>query len=322
MLKKHDRPFYVMNHHILMKNVAKKNKIWLKKLMKNFCNIPWKSKIRSIIPQYNQFTNKANFHKNLESFNFIPKTTIVLNGSSDADFKIFRNSKLFYLKPSDKSMGQGIHISSQINELLKISRKNCNQEYVLQENVQKTRLNEKKQKFDIRIWAVFYWSKNAELHLAIYPEAILRICKKKFIENSTDIKIMLTNHSFQKRFAKNSELIDLGSSLPDWDHIKIKIKRILSKCGSVFRKKLRPDLSKRKGCNNYQPGYWLVGLDFIPDTLGNLWFIEINNNPGCGYNKSQTNLYTKSMRDLLEELIIPMIDDKTKFHFEKWEQIF
>ena len=336
-LVKANHPFDVLQHQQLLKKIWKKNK---KKFCQkkrqgaiDYCNVPWKSKIRTMMPRFENLIDKSLFAKHTQKFQgeFIPKTWVV----SQNPQIICTNAKtLFFLKPANGSRGNGIVVDPNPQKLCIKARTDPNNRYIIQQSVPRLLLTNDERKFDIRVWVCFVWIKsstkkgsgddNTALHCFTWSDAVVRVSTDKFDPNSVDPKIHLTNFCIQRnhRSFKKDKSILRASSMRElqWEKTYINIQRVLSKMRAVFAKVLQPRLSKTSG-------YWLAGFDFILDQDQKLWLLECNRNPGVSYTQNQTAIYFEALSALSTQIIEPLLSNKglllelTHSH-NQWDLVF
>lgn len=255
------------------------------------------------------FFNLAAYYKsqNKPIFSCIPMTFHIVNGISDSSFLRFLSkyqeiqlqmandkylNNCWIIKPGESTnRGNGISLSSQINEIAKIinekvTHKGTQRTYIIQKYLYRPLLY-KNRKFDIRCY-VLVTCINNNIQGYFYKEGYLRTsCQEFSIENISDKFIHLTNDAIQK-FSSNYGLFEDSNKLSYRDFQmyldetlteKVDFEaKVLKKMKEIAKDSIIATSAKLNP-NNRLHSFELFGYDFMIDEFFSPWLIEVNTNP-------------------------------------------
>lgn len=279
-----------------------------------------------------EFINKKQFIENhINNYKKICNENKYLNCKTfekkDKDYK----DLLWIIKPRFSSGGRNIEVVTT-EKLYKLEKKEIINkqrqtkyitQYVVQKYIEDPLLFEKR-KFDMRYHVLI----NQEGRLYLYKKCVIRTSSKEYDINNKDILIHLTNVTQQTSKDKSNIIYALHSDefFPKYDkqykdnkHFKSEcdiMKEVMTIICAIFdninmsyckiNQSKDNDEQKRKKSLYFQ----LFGLDIILDAHFNIYFLEINNNPGMTFDFTDK---TKKLREMHYKLM----DDVFKLTIDK-----
>ena len=280
LLKNKDYKAYVIH------DTNKKNKITISSVIK--------SKILV------NLDNKMELTKFLKNKLYYPETYIY--SKNNTSIPTIKND-LWFIKPFQIYGGKGIKIVDSDISL----KKNIvlNKKYIIQKNIGNLYLFDGK-KGDIRVHYLVIYYKN-ELSFYLYKEGHIKLAKEKYIANSTDTLVQLTNVT---QINKNEppRCKKFNSDTPEYNVFFNNIKLVLTDLSKEIKKKSYH--YKSKDALEFQ----LCGPDIIFDNNYNPYLFELNSNyPAYIMNKDipEVKIIKKNISNILtNHLFINAINKK------------
>lgn len=233
-----------------------------------------------------------------EQFDFFPRTFLLPEETSALQAEIDKKErKLYIVKPTDGSQGDGIYLCRTMKEIT--SSKYVNSRgYVVQEYVDKPLIIDGK-KFDLRVYVLI--SSVKPLIAFVNKEGLARFCTEDYEpptnENIRDVYKHLTNYSLNKLSEKyvlteETQEINDGSKRTfcslwksvekagyDKDVIWSNIKELIRKLLIGFTPFIHFEYNTAFGPKNSGKCFQVIGVDILIDENLKPWLLEINNNP-------------------------------------------
>ena len=217
---------------------------------------------------------------------------------AEKDFQfscVTARNPLWILKPAGKSRGRGIRLTTDLAEILEISRK-TEQMWVVQKYVENPLIVNGK-KFDIRQWSLItQWN---PLAVWFYLDCYLRFTLRDYApENLRDRLAHLTNNSIAKKgqeFENVKEETMMSSAEFD-EYMKINFSRNFQEIQAQMKKIVYWTLSSCEGLvGDRRNSFELVGFDFLVDGNFKVWLLEVNCSPDLSYSTATTEKLVKQM---------------------------
>ncbi|GAM28860.1 hypothetical protein SAMD00019534_120360 [Acytostelium subglobosum LB1] len=241
-------------------------------------SIPSGSIIRNAISGYQLMIDKFNLTRNLAKSKYLVPTMLIERGRITQSFQVdhFQQETamvtsresvpiVWFLKDPLKNRGEGIELFHSVDESLK----HClpNKRYILQREIIPMLFNSFK--FDVRINIALVFNSD-ETKLYIYNEGIMRCTGTKYVSGSVEKGEQFTNFCFQQKLNPS-----FGNIVPlaDWDTDGSRLATMEQAVGEIFDLFL-PRLNQLR-----HSGVTVFGLDFIFDSDGHPYLLEINNSP-------------------------------------------
>lgn len=233
-------------------------------------------------------------------FNHVPLTFHIVNPNSDSEFQEFLsaydyyskqdNSKNFWIiKPGENSnRGNGISVCNSLEQIRsEMSNPEDNHTFIVQKYIEDPLLIHKR-KFDIRCYALVTHYQGL-MQGYFYLEGYLRTtCREFTLKNAENLYIHLTNDAVQKKsddYGKfeNGNKMSYGdfqrylmNSCPELGinftaDILPRMKELVQDTMKAVFLKLNPE--------NREMLFEVYGYDFLIDSKGKPWLIEVNTNP-------------------------------------------
>lgn len=220
---------------------------------------------------------KTNFQKLFYNQNYIP---ISWDRNS-----IYEESKLWFIKDYNRSLGDNIIVTSEPNNY---NLQNC----VVQESIDMNLIDNRR--WDMRIY-VFHRIVNNKFETWLYNDGLVRLCPDEYDENNLTERNMLSNTS---KYIQEDDINLLTRKISDlndynkiFELIKInmrKIHKVLSK--QIFSKSLYK-------CENH-----LMGYDCILDKNNKIYVIEVNHRVNMRNKKKNSIKITEMKDNILKEI--------------------
>jgi len=233
-----------------------------------------------------------------EQFDFFPRTFLLPEESSILEEEIKKKAKKLYIvKPTDGSQGDGIYLCRTMKEITNSKFVNS-RGYVVQEYIDKPLIIDRK-KFDLRVYVLIASVK--PLVAFINTEGLARFCTEDYEapsnENIRDVYKHLTNYSLNKLnqsyvMTEETEAINDGSKRTfcslwksvekaghDKDVIWANIKELIRNLLIGFKPFIHFEYNTAFGAKNDGKCFQVLGVDILIDQDLKPWLLEINNNP-------------------------------------------
>jgi Tubulin-tyrosine ligase family len=223
-----------------------------------------------------------------------------------------KGQNMWMIKPIDFNRGNGIEMLSTalalprilktVDGQIKTSHGKARGRLLMQKYIEDPLLIDNR-KFDIRMWVLL----DCHLNLYIFPEGYLRLSSEDYSIYDTGKLIHLTNNAVQAHGA-NYGKFEHGNQISFTDFRRL-LKTDESYSHIEWNTKVYPQMFRqikiafnstinKLNSNRRERNFELFGIDFMIDTAGGVWLIEVNTNP-C----------IELASPLLEGLIPRMLDD-------------
>ena len=249
---------------------------------------------------------------NFDLFSIIPLTFHIKDGLNDPEFHRFssiyrQNSKskdrfdeekrsrgnIWIIKPGENTnRGSGItvcntleQVKAEISSYAVCAVTGMKRTFVVQKYVENPMLINKR-KFDIRCYALVT-SVNGVLQGYFYPEGYLRTsCKEYSVKDLSNRFIHLTNDAVQKH-ADDYGKYEAGNKMSytdfqrylDSHNLPFNVQTdITSQIRSIVKTTFMATFAKLDAAGR-QLSFEILGYDFLVDSTGKVWLIEVNTNP-------------------------------------------
>jgi hypothetical protein len=195
-----------------------------------------------------------------KSLDFFP-TTFFAGDHVDAE-----NNSIYFYKEDDKEYSEGITVMLG-KDLPSVVPKNI----IIQKEIKPYLYNGLK--FDIRVLCCV----RRDGTIYFYKNLHYRFCSTKYTENiSIDKQLTVGEHLFKNNGNKLVGFFQYDvTTIMDYSNyiiqLKNKLKEIYNKILPFANSTISDDLSNK---------YMILGMDFIPDSNNNLYFLELNSVPG------------------------------------------
>lgn len=236
-----------------------------------------------------------------ESFDFNPKTFLIPGNVSELKEFYIKNKCLFIAKPTAGSLGEGIILIKDLNDLdnLLNSSDASKYGYAIQQYINNPLLIDNK-KFDLRLYVLI--SSINPLIVYLNEEGLARFCTEDYLSlnenNLNNMYMHLSNYSLNKNnknyiYSEECEGITKGSKrtmASFWKSIQnngIDKDKIISNIEDLIHKffaAMHPLLSSNEKVFfgdriDQNRCFQIVGLDILIDENLKPWLMEINANP-------------------------------------------
>ncbi|KAL1124307.1 hypothetical protein AAG570_002075 [Ranatra chinensis] len=221
---------------------------------------------------------------------------------------------LWIVKPAAKSRGRGIHVMSNLEDILsKLGTLHPNDpRFVIQKYIERPLLIHET-KFDIRQW--FLVTSSYPLTIWMYKESYLRFCSQLYCLNNMHESVHLSNNAVQCKY-KNA---NRHHALPQdnmWDcytfQTYLRTIGMTDKWDTVIYPGMREcitgsllaaqeHMEPRRNCFELYGADFILTEDFVP------WLIEINSSPCMS---PTTSVTARMCSQCLEDVIKVVIDRK------------
>ena len=273
------------------------NNLWKERYGKHvlYSNYQDISFIKDSIPNINIMANKGKLYDSIDGLWYaLPHINFNITNKEQMNkiFDLDKDDSLWFLKKdSDLSYGgydvypillnQEFYktLTSYIEESNRY-KKYQSANFTIQKGVNNPLLINGR-KFDLRIFCLVVFT-NGNIGFYLFKKGLLRKSLKRYDSNTIDKATHITNTTFT--YSKTTTSIDGNSKFTElfdkkhkYYNYYDKIKDITNDICNIYKNKL--DISTHKY------GYILLGFDYIIDINGNVYILEINDQPQLHYDK-------------------------------------
>jgi hypothetical protein len=246
---------------------------------------PWsKNKFfTSLSKNIDWITNKGKLGTLVKNAKYSIPSVIIENGKVPHEIEHWDKDQMYIIKPIHSCSGKGIKIVSY-PDIHKYITSNKIDKQIIQPYIESKLINDTK--FDIRLYV--FMSHNGKFYVS--KHGMMRFAYRKYVSNSTNIKINLTNTSIDKKNAKISKF----SEWKDRENYSSDIHKVVE------------DITKRlwKKGKFYGKGAHIFGFDIMIDKDEKIRLIEVNSDPSM----SSINNTAKSIKEKMVEDYVRFLD--------------